>query len=104
MSSVLESPSKIVRLDLSLNELTALEHMGLQPFYNLRELNASLNRINKYVSILKYKGVLASINIFLPSVFIHCFPQIIHVIQLDHWKFQIFHSFIGKTVFPFKST
>lgn len=51
MSSVLESPSKIVRLDLSLNELTALEHMGLQPFYNLRELNASLNRINNFIGI-----------------------------------------------------
>ena len=49
MASVLETPSRIVRLDLSLNELTALEHSSLQPLYNLRELNASLNRITKYV-------------------------------------------------------
>lgn len=51
MSSVLETPSRIVRLDLSLNELTSLEHSGLLPFSNLRELNASLNRISKFIGI-----------------------------------------------------
>ena len=66
MASVLESPSRIVRLDLSLNELTALDHAGLKPFHNLRELNASLNRISKYV----YFIVLHKRNIQINSFFI----------------------------------
>jgi len=47
MASIIEVPSRIVRLDLSLNELTVLEHAGLKQFKHLRELNASLNRVSK---------------------------------------------------------
>jgi len=49
MASIIEVPSRIVRLDLSLNELTVLEHAGLKQFKHLRELNASLNRVSKWV-------------------------------------------------------
>ena len=49
MASIIETPSRILRLDLSLNELKALDHAGLKPYKNLRDLNASLNRINKWV-------------------------------------------------------
>lgn len=47
LANITDTPSRILKLDLSLNELTALEHDGLLPFRQVRELNASLNRINK---------------------------------------------------------
>jgi hypothetical protein len=53
MASIIEVPSRIVRLDLSLNELAVLDHAGLRPYRNLRELNASLNKISKYESDFK---------------------------------------------------
>lgn len=51
MASIIEVPSRIIRLDLSLNELTVLEHSGLKPYRNLRELNASLNKISNFTGI-----------------------------------------------------
>lgn len=47
LANITDTPSRILKLDLSLNELIALEHEGLLPFKQVRELNASLNRINK---------------------------------------------------------
>lgn len=47
LSSVLETPSKIIRLDVSLNELKSIPHDGLLPFRNLRALDASLNQIKQ---------------------------------------------------------
>lgn len=58
MASVVEVPSRVVRLDLSLNELTFLEHAGLKPFKHLRELNASLNKISKCVLFKNNLGIL----------------------------------------------
>ncbi|KAK3595288.1 hypothetical protein CHS0354_010898 [Potamilus streckersoni] len=62
LASIIETPSRIVRLDLSLNELTALENENLIPFKKLRDLNASLNRINKFsgIEVLKH---LCSLNV-----------------------------------------
>ncbi|WAR23775.1 INLI-like protein [Mya arenaria] len=51
MASITEVPSRVVRLDLSLNELTVLEHAGLKPFRYLRELNASLNKVSNFTGI-----------------------------------------------------
>ncbi|XP_069126733.1 protein phosphatase 1 regulatory subunit 7-like [Argopecten irradians] len=46
---------RIIKIDLSLNELTALEHDGFVPFKNVRELNASLNRITKFSGVEVFK-------------------------------------------------
>ncbi|GFO03192.1 protein phosphatase 1 regulatory subunit 7 [Plakobranchus ocellatus] len=51
LSSVLETPSKIVRLDLSLNELTSVPHDGLAPFRNLRALDVSINQLRHFKGI-----------------------------------------------------
>ncbi|KAK3090435.1 hypothetical protein FSP39_011833 [Pinctada imbricata] len=51
LSSVIDAPSRILKLDVSLNELSALDHEGLSPLRNLRELNASLNKIKKFIGI-----------------------------------------------------
>ncbi|KAK3781060.1 hypothetical protein RRG08_046363 [Elysia crispata] len=51
LSSVLETPSKIVRLDLSLNELTSIPHDGVAPFRNLRALDVSLNQLRNFKGI-----------------------------------------------------
>lgn len=57
MASIIEVPSRVVRLDLSLNELTILEHKGLKPYRNLRELNASLNKISNFIGIEVLKNL-----------------------------------------------
>ncbi|XP_005105872.2 uncharacterized protein LOC101861384 [Aplysia californica] len=62
LSSVLETPSKIVRLDVSLNELTSLSHDGLLPFRNLRALDASLNQL-KYFQGVEVLRNLYSLNL-----------------------------------------
>ncbi|XP_041359802.1 protein phosphatase 1 regulatory subunit 7-like [Gigantopelta aegis] len=49
--SVLEMPSRILRMDLGLNELVSLSHDGLLPFRNLRSLDASLNQISSFQGI-----------------------------------------------------
>ncbi|ESO94435.1 hypothetical protein LOTGIDRAFT_232290 [Lottia gigantea] len=46
-----EVPSKILVLDISLNELIALPAEGLMPFKNLRALDASLNQITSFQGI-----------------------------------------------------
>ncbi|XP_048761100.1 toll-like receptor Tollo [Ostrea edulis] len=51
LSSVIDTPSRILKMDISLNELSSLEHESFIPFQNLRELNASLNKINKFIGI-----------------------------------------------------
>lgn len=51
LANITDTPSRILKLDVSLNELIALEHEGLLPFKQVRELNASLNRINKFIGI-----------------------------------------------------
>lgn len=57
LANITDTPSRILKLDLSLNELTALEHDGLLPFRQVRELNASLNRINKFIGIEVLKSL-----------------------------------------------
>ncbi|CAH1774998.1 unnamed protein product [Owenia fusiformis] len=49
--SVVETPSKILYMDISLNDLSELDHAGLAPLRNLRALNASLNRITRFVGV-----------------------------------------------------
>lgn len=51
--------NRIIKVDLSLNELTALEHEGLAPFRNVRELNASLNRLTKFIGVEVFKHLYA---------------------------------------------
>ncbi|XP_071120540.1 uncharacterized protein [Mytilus edulis] len=57
LANITDTPSRILKLDLSLNELIALEHEGLLPFKQVRELNASLNRINKFIGIEVLKNL-----------------------------------------------
>ncbi|XP_046578845.1 LOW QUALITY PROTEIN: protein phosphatase 1 regulatory subunit 7-like [Haliotis rubra] len=49
--SVLDAPERILRLDVSLNELGFLPHDSLLPFRNLRELDASLNKLKNFQGI-----------------------------------------------------
>nr|XP_022317515.1 uncharacterized protein LOC111120823 [Crassostrea virginica]XP_022317516.1 uncharacterized protein LOC111120823 [Crassostrea virginica]XP_022317517.1 uncharacterized protein LOC111120823 [Crassostrea virginica]XP_022317518.1 uncharacterized protein LOC111120823 [Crassostrea virginica] len=51
LSSVIDTPSRILKMDISLNELSSLEHESFLPLQNLRELNASLNKISKFIGI-----------------------------------------------------
>ncbi|KAK7495942.1 hypothetical protein BaRGS_00012932 [Batillaria attramentaria] len=51
LASVLDAPSRIVRLDISLNDLTFLHHEWLAPFRNLRALDASINQIKHFQGI-----------------------------------------------------
>ncbi|CAL1539607.1 unnamed protein product [Lymnaea stagnalis] len=51
VASVLEMPSKIIKFDVSLNELTSLSHDALVPFRNLRSLDASLNQLRHFQGI-----------------------------------------------------
>ncbi|KAL8606509.1 hypothetical protein ACOMHN_037740 [Nucella lapillus] len=51
MASVLDAPTRILRLDISLNELPILHHDWLMPFRNLRALDASLNQIKHFQGI-----------------------------------------------------
>ncbi|KAK2147450.1 hypothetical protein LSH36_552g01082 [Paralvinella palmiformis] len=53
--SILDQPKKILLLDVSLNDIVFLDHGQLAPFTQLRMLNASLNRIEKYVGIENLK-------------------------------------------------
>ncbi|KAH9504657.1 hypothetical protein Btru_062521 [Bulinus truncatus] len=55
-SSATETPSKVIKLDTSLNELTSLTHDSLLPFKNLRCLDASLNQIKYFqgIEVLKH--------------------------------------------------
>ncbi|XP_060584547.1 internalin I-like [Ruditapes philippinarum] len=70
MASIIEVPSRIVRLDLSLNELAVLDHAGLRPYRNLRELNASLNKISNFtgIEILKYLQTLNLSHNFISKI------------------------------------
>ncbi|XP_021358652.1 uncharacterized protein LOC110453809 isoform X2 [Mizuhopecten yessoensis] len=54
-SSATDVQRRIIKLDLSLNELTALEHESLAHFKNVRELNASLNRVTKFAGVEVFK-------------------------------------------------
>jgi hypothetical protein len=47
MASALDAPMRVLRLDVSLNNLTFLHHDWLLPFRNLRTLDASLNQIKQ---------------------------------------------------------
>lgn len=47
-----KNPSTVLRLDLSLNNLTSLEIGDLEPFAELRSLDASLNRISQFSGVL----------------------------------------------------
>ncbi|XP_071119019.1 protein phosphatase 1 regulatory subunit 7-like isoform X1 [Haliotis cracherodii] len=49
--SVLDSPERILRLDVSLNELVFLPPDSLLSFRNLRELDASLNKLKSFQGI-----------------------------------------------------
>lgn len=51
LTSVLDTPSRILRLDVSLNDLTFLHHEWLAPFRNLRALDASINQIKHFQGI-----------------------------------------------------
>ncbi|XP_064606254.1 uncharacterized protein LOC135471118 [Liolophura sinensis] len=52
---VVEMPSRVCVLDLSLNELSSLEYDSLAPLSNLRALDASLNRISSVTGIEQLK-------------------------------------------------
>ncbi|KAK6186151.1 hypothetical protein SNE40_008246 [Patella caerulea] len=51
LAKLTETPSKILYLDISLNELISLTSEGLLPFRNLRVLDASLNQIGNFQGI-----------------------------------------------------
>ncbi|XP_076463213.1 uncharacterized protein LOC143295412 isoform X2 [Babylonia areolata] len=51
MAAPLDAPSRILRLDISLNELAVLHPDWLMPFRNLRALDASLNQIKQFQGI-----------------------------------------------------
>ncbi|KAK0069452.1 leucine-rich repeat and guanylate kinase domain-containing protein [Biomphalaria pfeifferi] len=51
LSSITETPFKVIKLDVSLNELTSLSHESLEPFKGLRCLDASLNQIKYFQGI-----------------------------------------------------
>lgn len=69
-STAISTPSRILRLNLSLNELTVLEHDSLKPFRYLRELDASLNRIHQFmgIEVLKYLHTLNLSHNFIKSL------------------------------------
>lgn len=69
-STAISTPCRILRLNLSLNELTVLEHDSLKPFRFLRELDASLNRINQFlgIEVLKYLHTLNLSHNFIKSL------------------------------------
>lgn len=46
-ASITHQPSRILVLDLSLNDLSTLDHVGLAPLKQLRVINASFNHIEK---------------------------------------------------------
>ncbi|XP_074641845.1 uncharacterized protein LOC141899437 [Tubulanus polymorphus] len=45
VTSPIDQPSKILHLDISVNDIRILDYDGLVHFHNLRSLNASINRI-----------------------------------------------------------
>ena len=47
LASVLDAPTRILHIDVSLNDLSFLHHDWLLPFRNLRALDASLNQIKQ---------------------------------------------------------
>lgn len=51
ITSAIDTPSRILKMDISLNELSSLEHEAFIPLQNLRDLNASLNKITKFIGI-----------------------------------------------------
>ena len=51
LPSLVERPDKCLKVDFSLNDLLELSYDALQPFPNVRHLDASLNRIENYQGI-----------------------------------------------------
>ena len=51
LPSLVEQPNKCLKVDFSLNDLQDLPVEALEPFPNLRHLDASLNRIESYQGI-----------------------------------------------------
>jgi hypothetical protein len=62
-ASITEQPSRILVLDVSLNDLRCLPHEGLRPLKQLREVNASLNHIYEYVSSGIFVGASVAIHV-----------------------------------------
>ena len=51
LPSLVEKPEKCLKVDFSLNDMQELPYESLQPFPNVRHLDASLNRIENYQGI-----------------------------------------------------
>ncbi|ELT96817.1 hypothetical protein CAPTEDRAFT_205149 [Capitella teleta] len=50
-ASIGDQPSRILQLDISLNDLRTLSHEGLAPLKQLRSINASLNNIHDFIGV-----------------------------------------------------
>lgn len=80
ITSAIDTPSRILKMDISLNELSSLEHEAFIPLQNLRDLNASLNKITKYVHL--YMKHFDSIFFFIFKKIYVCKMDLYHQITI----------------------
>ena len=78
--SIFDHPSKILKVDVSLNELTELNYDSLRHFIALKSLDASLNMIKRYVkttisiSFFTFSPSPFSLLHLILPLFLSCFP------------------------------